>query len=107
MRASQMHDQEIRATADAIRYLKVAGYDPLSALEILSKLAYENPSWGKAIRSEDLLDLRATLELDAPPAGDYILDSSDFIEQHTRIVSARDQVARRTSPPNLTSPRTR
>ena len=85
--------------------MKLAHYDPLSGLEILSKLAYENPSWGKAICSEDLLDLRATLEPEAPPVSGYILDSSDFIRHHARIVSGLGHVAGRTPPPSLTPPR--
>ena len=101
----QMHDEEVRATADGVRYMKLAHYDPLSGLEILSKLAYENPSWGKAICSEDLLDLRATLEPEAPPVSGYILDSSDFIRHHARIVSRLGHVAGRTPPPSLTPPR--
>jgi len=84
----QMHDEEVRATSDAVGYLKLADYDPLSAVEILSKLGYENPNWGKAIRSEDLLDLRATLEAEGTPAGGYILDSSDFIQWHAGILAA-------------------
>jgi peptidase M48-like protein len=86
--AGQMHDEELRATSDAVGYLRLADYDPLSAVEILSKLGYENPNWGKAIRSEDLLDLRATLEAEGTPAGGYILDSSDFIQWHAGILAA-------------------
>jgi predicted Zn-dependent protease len=88
MSADQMRDEEVGATLDAVGYLKLADYDPMSAVEILSKLAYENPNWGKAIRSEDLLDLRATLEAERTPAGGYILDSSDFIPWHAGILAA-------------------
>ena len=107
IRTSEMHDEEVLATADAVLYTKLANYDPLAALEILSKLAYENPRWGKALHSEDLLDMRATLEREAPPASGYILDSSDFIEQHAKMVSAVGDVARKTPQPSLTSPRIR
>jgi predicted Zn-dependent protease len=44
MRADEMHDEEVRATADGVRHLKLANYNPLAALKILSQLAYENPS---------------------------------------------------------------
>jgi hypothetical protein len=100
---SQLHDEELRATAEAVRYAKLADYDPLSGLELLSKLAYENPIWGKTIRSEDLLDLRATLEPEAPPASGYILDTSDFITQHARIVASLSQIRSRPSPASLRS----
>jgi predicted Zn-dependent protease len=91
----QTRDEEVRATGEAVRYMKLAGYDPLSAVEILSKLAYEHPAWGKAIRAEDLLDLRATLESEVAPAGGYALDSSEFIKQHAAIVAAAGQHPRK------------
>lgn len=84
----QTRDEEIRATGEAVRYMKLAGYDPLSTVEILSKLAYEHPAWAKAIRAEDLLGLRATLESEAAPGGGYVLDSSEFIKRHAGVVAA-------------------
>jgi hypothetical protein len=98
---SQLHEEELRATSEAIRYAKLADYDPLSGLEFLSKLAYENPMWGKTILSEDLLDLRAVLEPEAPPARGYILDTSDFMPQHARIVASLSEIPSRKSPASL------
>ncbi len=101
----QMRDEEVRATVEAVRSMKVAGYDPLSAVEFLSKVAFENPRYGKAILSEDLLDLRGSLELESPPLAGYVLDSSEFVEQRARITLALNHPPARTRSPILTSPR--
>jgi predicted Zn-dependent protease len=97
---------ERQATELAVSYLKSAGFDPTSLLSLLSKLAYEHPVWAKAIRSEDLAQLRAVLENeDMPPQG-YRLDSSDFAGIHAIVantvnpepaVRVRPALLRRTS----------
>lgn len=51
-------EAERLATESAVEILRAAGYDPTAVLDLLSKLAYENPAWGKAIDPDDLLDLR-------------------------------------------------
>jgi predicted Zn-dependent protease len=81
-------DGENHATAAAVDVLKLAGYDPLTMLELLSKLSYEHPAWSRAIDPGDLLDLRAAIEPQAVPPGGYELDSSEFIEQHARLLAA-------------------
>jgi hypothetical protein len=102
---ARTHDEEVLATKDGVRYMALADYDPLSAVELLSRLAYENPGWSKAIRSEDLLDLRATLEVETPPDGGYILNRSGFVEQHAGIVARFGKAVGKTSQPSLSSQR--
>ena len=76
----------------AVSTLKAAGYDPTSLLGILSKLSYEHPAWAKAISSEDIRDLRAKLESEVMPPIGYRLDSSDFVQAHTAVVSVLPKV---------------
>jgi predicted Zn-dependent protease len=81
-------DAEIQATNSAVDNLKLAGYDPTALLDLLSKLSYEHPAWSRAIVADDLLTLRATLEAAAVPPAGYEVNSSEFIEQHARLVVA-------------------
>jgi predicted Zn-dependent protease len=81
-------DGESQATAAAVDNLKRAGYEPTAVLELLTKLSYEHPVWSKAIAAEDLLNLRAVIEPQPAPPGGYEVNSSDFIEQHARLVAA-------------------
>jgi predicted Zn-dependent protease len=77
---------ERQATILAITTLKTAGYDPTSLLSLLSKLAYEHPVWGKAIDSDDLLELRAKLENEPLPPAGLRLDSSGFVHAHAVVL---------------------
>lgn len=79
-------NQEQQANAQALGYLKAAGYDPTGLLDLLSKLAYEHPAWGQAIVSEDLLSLRSALENEEPPPGGYIVNTSEFSEHHDNLL---------------------
>ena len=81
-------EAERLATESAIHTLRGAGYDPTAVLDLLSKLAYENPAWGKAIEPDDLLDLRVKLEGDVPPRGGYLVTSSAFAAGHAMLVKA-------------------
>jgi predicted Zn-dependent protease len=78
---------EKQATELAVPYLKSAGFDPTSLLSLLSKLVYEHPVWSRAIRSEDLLQLRGVLENEAMPPRGYRLDSSDFAGIHAIVAN--------------------
>lgn len=84
-------ETERRATATAISYLKAAGYDPAGVLDLLSKLSYEHPAWARAILTEDLLELRAGMEADALPPGEYRIDSSEFQRAHALLKAALGQ----------------
>jgi predicted Zn-dependent protease len=84
---STFRDAENQATTAAGGVLKLAGYDPLAMLELLSKLSYEHPALSRAIDPDDLLNLRATIEPQAAPPGGYVINSSEFIEQHARLVA--------------------
>jgi hypothetical protein len=106
-RSDEMRERELQATVGAVKDLKVAGYEPVAILELLSKLVYEHPGWARAIPPEDLLDIRATLEADAPPARGYLVDSSDFMQQHANLVVALGHAARKAHPPSLVSARKR
>jgi beta-barrel assembly-enhancing protease len=91
-------DAEIRATNSAIGNLKLAGYDPSAVLDLLSKLSYEHPAWSKAIVADDLLTIRATIEAEAVPPAGYQIDSSEFTEQHARLVQALAQAKKTPRP---------
>jgi len=80
------HEQE--ATRAAIAYLKAAQYDPAAVLDLLSKISYEHPLWGRSIVADDLLDLRVQVEAEAPPDAGYRLDSSQFARIHKKLVAA-------------------
>jgi len=71
-------ERELQATESATGYLRIAGYDPAAVLDLLSKLAYEHPSWAKAIVSDDMLELRVKIESDPIPPGGYRIGSSEF-----------------------------
>jgi len=86
--AEEHREAERSATAFATQTLRAAGYDPTAVLDLLSKLAYENPAWAKAIAPHDLLDLRLTLEAQAPPRAGYVVDSSAFALAKTRVAQA-------------------
>jgi predicted Zn-dependent protease len=81
----ERRDSELEATKAAVNILKVAGYEPSAVLDLFSKLAYEHPAWAKAIVPEDLLNLRAIVESDAPPDAGYVIDSSRIVQQHAKI----------------------
>ncbi|MGB9456476.1 MAG: M48 family metalloprotease [Bryobacteraceae bacterium] len=86
--AEDHRDSERLATETAIQTLRAAGYDPTAVLDLLSKLAYENPIWGKAINSDDLLDLRVKLDADIAPKAGYVLDSSAFAFERIKLGQA-------------------
>ena len=98
-----MREPERQATAAAIGDLKAAGYEPSAILDLLSKLVYEHPVWAKAIPPEDLLSFRATLETEPPPTTGYVIDSSEFMQQHSKIVTALGHATRKMRPPSLIS----
>jgi predicted Zn-dependent protease len=102
-----MRERELQATAAAVKDLKAAGYEPSAILDLLSKLVYEHPVWAKSIPPEDLLNIGTTLETDTPPTKGYVSDSSDFMEQHAKLVTALGHAARKASPPSLVSARKR
>jgi hypothetical protein len=102
---AEVHERELQATTASVKGLKAAGYEPSAILHLLSKLAYEHAAWAKAILSEDLLHLRATLEGDIPPSEGYLIDSSEFMQQRAKFVAAIDHAAKRTRPPSLVSSR--
>ncbi len=85
-------NQEQRANAQAIGYLKAAGYDPEGLLDLFSKLAYEHPAWARAIVSEDLLYQRSVIEGEEPPPGGYRVNTSEFSEQHDNLLVVLGQV---------------
>jgi hypothetical protein len=78
---------EREATTLAVSTLKTAGYDPTSLLSLLLKLGYENPTWGKAIDSDDLLEMRAKLDNEPLPTAGLRLDSSAFVQAHAVVVA--------------------
>jgi predicted Zn-dependent protease len=86
-RSTEQRGIEFEATKFAVQTLKTAGYEPSAVLDLLSKVAYEHPSWRRAISPDDLLDLRATIENDSTPQVGYLLDSSEFVRQHWKIVT--------------------
>lgn len=92
--ADDWRERENQATKLAVSYLKAAGFDPTSLLSLLSKLAYGHPVWARAIRAEDLLDLRSILEDQPIPPQGYRLDSSDFAAIHATIAKAVVGVSR-------------
>jgi hypothetical protein len=98
----QAREREQQATAKAVNTLKAAGYDPEAVLTLFSKLSYEHPAWAKAIVSDDLLDLRATLEDDIPPANGYLVDGSQFLEMQARLASIVGPEAKKMTAPSLT-----
>ena len=106
-RGEGRREPEMEATKAAIQTLSVAGYEPYAVLDLLSKLAYEHPAWAKAIVPEDLLNLRAivesNVEIDIPPQAGYMINSSEFIQQHARLVAATGHAAGKTPVPSLTS----
>jgi hypothetical protein len=99
----ERREPERQATATALKTLQSAGYDPEALLELLSKLSYEHPVWSKTIVPDDLLDLRATVENQAPPATGYLIDGSEFLQMHASLVAiVGPEPPRRTRPPSLT-----
>src|SRR5262249_66096 len=81
-------EREQLATQDAAQSLKRAGYEPSAILDLLSKLAYEHRSWAHAIVPEDLSNLRSVLQSDVIPDAGYVIGSSQFTEQHRRLLVA-------------------
>ncbi|MGA2588552.1 MAG: hypothetical protein ABSH32_01430, partial [Bryobacteraceae bacterium] len=95
-------NQEQRANAQALGYLKAAGYDPEGLLDLFSKLAYEHPAWAQAIVSEDLLSQRSAIESEEPPPGGYRVNTSEFSEQQDNLLVILGQAPRkRQAPGNL------
>jgi len=84
-RPEDLREAEQQATASAISHLTAAAYDPAGVLDLLSKLAYAHPVWAKAIAPEDLLDLRARLELQTIPQTGYRIDSSAYLQFHNTL----------------------
>jgi hypothetical protein len=65
LRQAQARNVERRATGAAVNCLRSAGFDPLAALDPLSKISYQHQPWSKAIVADDLLSLRAVLEAES------------------------------------------
>jgi hypothetical protein len=86
--SGEMHEEESQVMALAVSILTQGGFDPLPGLELLSKLVYEHPSWGKAIPTEDILSLRAAAESKDPPTGGYTIDTSSFQQNQEAIAVA-------------------
>lgn len=93
-----LRGNERGATQSALELLKESGYDPAAVLDLLSKLAYENPVFAKAIVPDDLIALRASLELDDPPPGGYRIDTSEFIRFHGTLASVHQPPHHRANP---------
>jgi len=83
-----MRDREQQATSEAIVVLRKAGYDPTGVLDLLSKLAYENPMWGRGIVAEDLLQIRNDIEKEPTPHAGYRMDTSAFRQMKERLAAA-------------------
>lgn len=94
-----LREHERQATILAVSYLKVAQYDPTSLLSLLSKLSYEHPVWAKAITSEDLRDLRDTLESESPTLKGYRLDSSAFVQVHVTVEGMLERITKKSGNP--------
>lgn len=105
-RSEEKRDLELQATAAAIKHLRAAGYEPSAVLDLFSKLAYEHPVWAKAILPEHLLNLRVTLATDTPPSAGYLIDSSEFIQQHAKLLAVlgHSSPEKRLKTPSLASP---
>jgi predicted Zn-dependent protease len=101
--SDDMREAEQQATLAAISDLKAAGYEPSAILDLLSKLVYDHPAWAKAIPPQDLLNFRATLENETPPGIGYVIDSSEFVQQRAKLVTALGHAARKQRPPSLIS----
>ena len=87
----EQRDAEVAASQAALKTLRNAGYAPTAMLDLLSKMAYEQPAWGKAILPEDLMRLRRAVESEPLPPTGYIVDSSEFPEQHARVAKALER----------------
>lgn len=99
--AEDHREAERLATVTAIQTLRAAGYDPTAVLDLLSKLAYENPAWGKAIDPDDLLDLRVKLQAETTPKAGYLVDSSGFALERAKLMQALNESL--APPPRLTA----
>jgi len=93
---------ELLATKATLKTLRGAGYEPSAVLDLLSKLAYEHPPWAKAILPEDLLNLRVIVETYLLPQDGYRIDSSEFKQQHARVVAALGHATNKRSAPSPT-----
>jgi hypothetical protein len=103
-RAETLRQNEQRATASATSFLKVAGYDPASVMDVLSRLSYEHPDWSRAIVPDDLLVIRVAIEDEIPPAGGYVVDDSRFRQMQTALAAITghtSKISRRINPPTL------
>jgi hypothetical protein len=96
-------ESELEATKTAVNILKFAGYEPSAVLDLFSKLAYEHPEWAGAIVPDDLLNLSAVLESEVPPEPGYVIDSSDFVQHHARILKILGHGADTSTAPHLAS----
>jgi hypothetical protein len=88
-------DEEQRANAQGLGYLKAVRYDPTGLLDLFSKLAYEHPAWAQAIVPEDLLRLRSTIEDEEPPPAGYRVNTSEFAEQHDNLIASLGEAPRK------------
>jgi hypothetical protein len=100
-RSDEMRELELQATEAAITGLKAARYEPSAILDLLSKLVYEHPVWAKVIPSEELLNFRTALETDALPAKGYVIDSSEFMKQHAKLMTVLGHAPRKMRAPSL------
>jgi hypothetical protein len=57
-------------------------------LDLFSKLAYEHPTWAKAIVPKDLLELRVRTEAGGVPPEGYRIESSEFVQHHAMLEPA-------------------
>jgi hypothetical protein len=90
-RVEWRRNQEQQANAQAMAYLKAAGYDPAGLLDLFSKLAYEDPAWAQAIVSEDLLSLRSAIEGEEPPPSGYRVNTNEFSEMRNELLAVLGQ----------------
>jgi len=85
--AEGMRDRERQAIGEAVVSSRKAGYDPSSLLDLLSRLAYENPAWNRGFVAEDLLVVRGTLEQETAPEAGYQISSSEFSRVQDRLAA--------------------
>lgn len=87
---SGRREAEQLATREAIRTLRLAGYDPLAVLDVFLKLAHETPLWAMAVVPQ---------ERDDPPEAGYRTDSSEFKNQRATVTGeAKDASVYRPAP---------
>jgi len=92
---------ERAATESALPVMKTLGYDPAALLDLLSKLAYEHPAWGKEIVAEDLLRLRVGMENEPMPDAGYRIDSSAYLKQRAIFLESMGHLPSQLAPSML------